>query len=315
MKHITLLIGFTLVSFFVFTAYNLIVKASRFRNVDVSNNCYATLVTAYYKIKSKHSSDQYFNWMKNFLSLQDCIVVYTTEDLVTQIKMMRPEGFPLEIVTRPLESFKVFQMLDSDGWTKQEELDSELDVGHSRELYWIWNEKTALLHEVSQVNPFKSDYFAWLDIGAIRQSSNNRERLMNNFPFQKGILLLEIYPFTDEELVLQNGTSNADFSKVNRIGGGMIGGEKQEIQKWFTQYYTTMERYLSEGKFVGKDQSVMATSCLETNLCLMVPAQSIPDLLGRVTSDKDWFFLQKFFRGDVKILPKRQNIDNIFYIS
>ena len=32
--------------------------------------------------------------------------------------------------------------------------------------------------------------------------------------------------------------------KVNRIGGGMIGGEKQEIQKWFIQYYTTMNRYV-----------------------------------------------------------------------
>jgi hypothetical protein len=315
MRLLTFLIGLTLLLFIAFTTYNLLLKASRFRTVEIETNCYATIVTAYYKIKSKHSSEEYFTWMRNLLSLQDCIVVYTTEDLVPQIRLMRPEGFPLEIVTRPLQTFKVAQMLDSDGWAEQEKKDPELSVGHSRELYWIWNEKTSLLHEVTQVNPFKSEYFAWLDIGAIRHSSYNRERLMNNFPFQKGIVLLEIFPFTDEELELKNGTCRADFSKVNRIGGGMIGGEVEEIQKWFTKYYNTMERYLKEGRFLGKDQSVMATSCIESNLCLMVSAQTILDSLWRPTTARDWFYLHKFFRGDVQELPKRQNIQNMFYIS
>lgn len=314
MKLISFLIGLTLLAFIFFTSYNLVRKAFRRTNVDFENDCYATIVTAYYKIKSKHPSNQYFAWMKNFLSLQDCIVVYTSEDLVQEIRLMRPDGFPLEIVTRPLQTFKVAQMLDSDGWLEQEKKDPELDVGHSRELYWIWNEKSFLLHQVSQVNPFKSEYFAWLDIGAVRHSSFNYERLMNNFPFQKGIALLEILPFTEDELKLENGVCNTDFSQVNRIGGGMIGGDKGAIEKWFIKYYDTLERYKKEGRFLGKDQSIMATSCIESNLCLMIPAPDILDILWRPL-DKDWFYLQNFFRGDVQELPKRCNINNIFYVS
>ena len=31
--------------------------------------------------------------------------------------------------------------------------------------------------------------------------------------------------------------------QVDRIGGGMIGGDKDAIDKWFIKYYDTLERY------------------------------------------------------------------------
>jgi hypothetical protein len=40
-------------------------------------------------------------------------------------------------------------------------------------------------------------------------------------------------------------------------------------------------RYKKEGRFLGKDQSIMATSCIESNLCLMIPAPDILDKLWR----------------------------------
>eukprot|EP00088_Acartia_fossae_P010175 TRINITY_DN1503_c0_g1_i1.p1 TRINITY_DN1503_c0_g1~~TRINITY_DN1503_c0_g1_i1.p1 ORF type:complete len:314 (-),score=38.33 TRINITY_DN1503_c0_g1_i1:367-1308(-) len=313
MKFLSFFIFLTIITFTVFITYNFTIRAIDMKVTNTSDECYATLVTAYYKIKSKHTSDDYFTWMKNLLTLQDCIVVYTTEDLAPTIRGMRPVGFPLEIVILPLQSFKVAQMLDANGWLTQETLDHELKVGHSRELYWIWNEKTSLVHSVSQRNPFRSQYFAWLDIGAIRHSRFNRQRLMNNFPFEQGITLLEINEFTEDELTLVKGECRADFSRVNRIGGGMIGGDLRAIQDWNIKYYQTFKRYLTEGMFAGKDQSVMATSCVETNLCLLVPAPPVIDFLWRDTGEKDWFHLQSFFRGDVLQLPKRLNVNNIFY--
>ena len=38
------------------------------------------IVSAYYNISSKHSPAEYFEWITNFLSLLDCMVVFTTPD-------------------------------------------------------------------------------------------------------------------------------------------------------------------------------------------------------------------------------------------
>ena len=53
--------------------------------IDTSN----TIVTAYYKMKSKHSNEEYHSWMKNMLSLNDAMVIFTTDDCIDFIKSMR----------------------------------------------------------------------------------------------------------------------------------------------------------------------------------------------------------------------------------
>lgn len=302
-----------LCSFTTIILFNFIQKSVRVTRSKVSNKCYATLVTAYYKIPSKHSSNSYFKWMKNFLSLKDCIVVYTSEDLVQQIRELRPKEYPLRIIIKPLNMFKVAQFTNDSGWSAQEKMDPEMSIGHSRELYWIWNEKSNLLYESSQSNIFQSQYFAWLDIGAIRHSGYNGEKMMNNFPFQRGILLLQINDFTEEELKTVNNISQVDFSRVNRIGGGMIGGDAEAIKRWTLLFYETLQKYLSSGRFGGKDQSVMATTCIQTNVCLLVKAPHLTNNFGISSTEKDWFYLQQFYRGDVLELPQRLNINNIFY--
>ena len=53
-------------------------------------NCSSTLVTAYYKIPSKHSHTKYTTWMTNFLSLPDCLVVFVEPDLEGLVRALRP---------------------------------------------------------------------------------------------------------------------------------------------------------------------------------------------------------------------------------
>ena len=40
--------------------------------------CNATIITAYYKIKSKSTYEAYLSWMTNFLTIKDWIVVFTS---------------------------------------------------------------------------------------------------------------------------------------------------------------------------------------------------------------------------------------------
>jgi len=90
---------------------------------------------------------------------------------------------------------------------------------------------------------------------------------------------------------------NSDFSMVNRIGGGTIGSDKESVGRWHEAYYRTVREYLQMGRFIGKDQSMMATTCLKLDMCLLV--QGPPD---------HWFWMQEWFRGETDIMPVRLNI-------
>ena len=71
--------------------------------VDHSHDsCEATIVTAYFRMTSKHSHDEYLAWMRNMLSLRDCVVVFTQSDLVDTIKSLRPVYFPTQIISTNL---------------------------------------------------------------------------------------------------------------------------------------------------------------------------------------------------------------------
>jgi len=249
-------------------------------------NCSSTLVTAYYKIPSKHSHTKYTTWMTNFLSLPDCLVVFVEPGLDGLVRALRPASLhPYTlIISRPLTSFLVHDLANKTVWDAQEQMDHELAVGHNRLLYWIWNEKTNLMWIAASLNTFSSSYFVWLDIGAIRDEKNNHKQLLNVVPPEPGILLLAMQPFTEEEL---KAGVDADFRRVNRIGGGTIGADRASLEAWHTSYYSMMESLLRDGRFVGKDQSVMAATCL-----------SNPDLCLLVKSNGNWFYLQEILRGD-----------------
>ena len=93
--------------------------------------------------------------------------------------------------------------------------------------------------------------------------------------------MLNIQPFTEEEKTLKNGVSLSDFTKKVRLSGGIFGGTKASISKYHEAYYNIIRRQLSQGRFVGKDQNIMATTCLETNICLLIQG-----------NDFAWFRLQ-----------------------
>jgi len=274
----------------------------------IPSTCKSTIVSAYYNISSKHSPAEYVNWMTNFLSLQDCLVVFTSKDLEHTIRNLRTPGFPIRIVPRSLDSFYVAKLLNDTGWEVQESLDPELEVGHSRELYWIWNEKSAMLKYVSETNPFSSEYFAWLDIGAIRHSRWNGRVLMQNLPEEAGILLLQVGEFEDSELVLKDGLSHSDFFQKNRIGGGMIGGSAESVRIWADLFYKTIKRYFSLNRFGGKDQSVMATTCLESDVCLLLDGSPAHPWFY---NEPRWFRLQNYYLGDLSQQPSRMNLSAV----
>jgi len=49
----------------------------------------------------------------------------------------------------------------------QHDIDPEQAI-HSPELYAIWNSKPWMLSHATEINPFESQYFFWMDMGCVR---------------------------------------------------------------------------------------------------------------------------------------------------
>ena len=112
--------------------------------------------------------------------------------------------------------------------------------------------------------------------------------MVNRIPEESGVLLLNIERFTAEEMHLQDGRSLANFQSKVRIGGGTIGCDKPSLEAWHKAYYARFERFIAEKMFAGKDQNIMATTCLETDLCLLL-----------YTDQGQWFKLQDWLIGNL----------------
>ena len=154
--------------------------------------CNSTMITAYYNIQSKHSHEQYVEWMSNMLTVQDCLVIFTDPDTTETIRSLRPAAYPTLIIPYTIDTFLVNTILTSEDWDTHEKMDPESGIGHNRDLYAVWNEKANMMKIVADDNPFSSSYFVWLDIGAVRQAGNNHQKLIRRIPEDKGVLLLSV---------------------------------------------------------------------------------------------------------------------------
>ena len=108
-----------------------------------------------------------------------------------------------------------------------------------------------------------------------------------DFPAQS-IILLSIEPFDECELQLDNQGRAAFITPLkNRLGGGNFGGDAEAIHVWRKLYYKKLLEYHNEGIFVGKDQPIMGSVCLENpGLCTIVDGWQIEKV-------KDiWFAMQ-----------------------
>ena len=162
---------------------------------------------------------------------------------------------------------------NEDFWIKQHEMDPEADIHPDFRLYWIWNEKANLLKKALDMNPFNSDFFAWVDIGYFRTKEYLGQKMIGSIPDDLK---------RDQDLLLDVSSL---VNGQNYIGGGFIGGFVEGVSKWCMKYYLTLES--NKNAFIGKDQPWMYRTCeMYPGLCYLVkPNQDHGD---------PWFFMAPF---------------------
>lgn len=236
-----------------------------------------TIVTAYFDVPSKRPSSEYMPWIQRFLSLQDNMIIFTSNDqvpLFTKLRQKRPNTKVIGL--KSLEETQMVKDFPAGFWQRQASLDPEKYL-HSKELYIIWNEKGHFLEQAMELNPFQSEFFAWVDMGYLRDSLLEQQRMIRYLP---KLLTRQQAIFLDVRPLLGHGEQY--------LGGGFIGGYKEGLSKWTTEYYKLLNA--NQDRFIGKDQPWMFETCVQhPTLCLWVEP--------RDTYGDAWFYMAPFMHG------------------
>jgi hypothetical protein len=114
-----------------------------------------TCVSSYFQIKNKHG-DSFKGWFKNTLAIPCPYVFFTNKESIDMIKSFRKD-LPTYYIECEIEDFYTYKYKDK----------MITDPRHcpSVELNLIWNEKIFMIQTASKLNPFKSEWFKWIDAG------------------------------------------------------------------------------------------------------------------------------------------------------
>jgi len=238
-----------------------------------------TLVTAYYKVPSKHSHTEFLGWMEGLLQTKDHLVIFTEEWFIPVMETVMNgsrDSSNTRYITDNISDSMVANRYSPDAWAAQLSVDREAALHKTVETYWVWNNKAEMVRRVVEQNPFNSNLFFWVDIGYLRTSGgrykNKRWVRRELFP-TSCITTLVVEDFTGEDMELgEKGESEVEFNNPKwRLAGGAWGGHAESLHAWHHHYYTTLDKYMEEQRFAGNDQAIMATTCMNTpSLCCMV---------------------------------------------
>ena len=131
-----------LVCLFFLPSINIKIKKSRIKYKPKDD---LTIVTAYYKIKSKHSFPEYLRRLKNFVKLNHSIVFFASKTFIKIIKRMRPRNLHYKTIFIEMEmedfySYKNFRKEFNESFY----IDIENSY-HTFPLYLVWAEKCSFL--------------------------------------------------------------------------------------------------------------------------------------------------------------------------
>ena len=229
----------------------------------------ATVISAYYEMKSKYTLADYREWIEIFLRDNKMYLIFFTESHLADFIRKCRKGYEdrTRIIILPRQEW-VANTYEQKVWDTLHAMDPERGI-HNPELYKVWFEKVEFVKKGIELNPYGHDDFLWVDAGICREES--LKKIIPNFPDASRIpidriMVLNIMPFTksDNEVTTINGI---DFLggvvPKDRIAAGIICGTKELWDKYYKAFYKTLGKYQSAGIFWGKEQDIMRTMVLE----------------------------------------------------
>ena len=229
-----------------------------------------TLVSTYYRIKSKHEPEEYLKWISNFVLLNKSMIIFTNNEFIETLKKMRPKEYHKKTIFIQMEieefySYKTFYKEFNSSFY----IDSESSY-HTVPLYLIWAEKCMFLKKAIYYNYFKSKCFYWVDIGYFKYEKDEMQKYVNDWPTTKKcfednrFLIGQIKQFSKSE---KEKIVNFDMEAHKRLQldwnvcGNIFGGQIINLLKFIDYYYKAIRLFIKNKIFIGKDQNIFAYVC------------------------------------------------------
>jgi hypothetical protein len=236
-----------------------------------------TVVTVYYRLRSKHDDSNYDTWMSNFLSIQDPVIVFTQNDMVEKVKKMRQHALNRTVIIESKPTDLPLARLGQEFWENQLRIDPEARLHKSYELFWIWLSKSWLVVQAIRLNFFESDFFFYSDIGSFRQRTYNN-KLIVKYPeiVPPGAVLWMAHhpPNPPATKIWNNKRQRAHFYHSGSHGAGTA----QSWLEFHSNFAVTLDAFLADRLFVGEDQVVLQSTCLLfPRSCAYVRAKQVSD--------------------------------------
>jgi hypothetical protein len=293
-----------------------------------SVSCPTTWVTALSGLESLNCAHNRLckDLIDRFARVQKCAVIFTDHE-------KPPDWIPAaaqdKIKWIPMSSHISSMRSDiSLDWNRFFESSSHRSPQESYHRQWIVNLKPWFLDVSAKINPFSSSLFFWVDIILFSEKPVHLD-MINFLPrmLPSAIGLLNVKPFTSEELHLGNGAQSwvhmnckeqlsqpPDCSVENprrcdeRISGLIFGGHPEAVAAWRKAYYKSLQKSLSNNWFVGTHENAIVSACMEhPKICSLVmpecelDSQDLECLLSSFHTDftKNSFHLQPSMNQEV----------------
>lgn len=114
-----------------------------------------TIVSGYWNVKNKYNNS-YFNWMNSTLRINMPYVFFGSKDIIDIVKKIRHD-----LPTHYIE----LNITELDAYKYKDYIITDPVHCPSVELSIIWLSKLFLIKKASDLNPFQSEFFFWVDAG------------------------------------------------------------------------------------------------------------------------------------------------------
>lgn len=211
-----------------------------------------TVVSAYYDIPSKKSSDIYHERLKQFLGKLDCdLVFFTSSDLVQTLKSYRSKYLHrTKFHVVELEDLECMKKYGLDFW--KEQCAKSQDPAHVDKplLGGIWYSKKEFLNRALQENPFGSTHLAWVDAGIM------------DVPYEQDVLHINEKMLDPDDRMhmygIQKLTDDVYFDRpVNYLCGDTYYGTLEACEKHVYNYQKVFDQYVENDRCAFDDQYLL----------------------------------------------------------
>jgi len=279
----------------------------------------------------KRSYDHYKNKFSELLKTPVNMIIFTSredEEFIWQYR--NRENTFIKIMER--EEFKTWfefynrvqEIRTCEGWSEQAEWLKDSPQATLPDYNPVVMSKMFMLNNATIYNPFKSNYFYWIDAGitsTVHSGYFTHDKVFDNLPLYtdvvEGFIFLS-YPYEGSTEI--HGFPRADIAKYCGTDyvryvcrGGFFGGTKSDINSLNSLYYELLSNTLSDG-LMGTEESIFT-----------IIAHKFPEMISRFELKEDgmvWPFFEnlKDIESAIKktsMLPKNKHTtkNNLYILS